>query len=152
MNCRIAELRGAIDVELAQRKKDGIFYELWGEQRSQHEVYLKSLERRPAEVVIEPWVIPVYPRAHSLAAAKSFWSSAAAKYGVDFCIDVAVPVGYSKSTSLYPSVPNMGNGDTLDSFTCTTADANAAREAERDVYAAKIRTAIAGEIEKIIRE
>ena len=46
----------------------------------------------------------------------------------------------------------MSNGDALHSLPSATADTNTSREADRDGYAAKIRTFMAGEIKEIIRQ
>ena len=152
MKRRIAELRGAIEVELALREKEGTTYQLWGEQRSEHEVYLKSLERPPAEAVIGPRVIPVYPRAHSLAAAKSVRAAAAAKHAIDYCINSAVCAASSKSTSNYYVSPADGSRSGYPQQASAAADADMVREAKRDAYAEGLRAAMKSNEEGIISE
>ena len=101
--------------------------------------------------MIRARVMPVYPRARSLGAAMSARPTATVKQVIDHCIDTVVCVALRKDNSSYSNVQESSTGDVLP-HCAYASNANAEREAERDVYATKLRAAMERKEQNIIAE
>ena len=152
MKPRFAGLCDAVRAELEQRQKDGILYEIRGDERNEHVKHMKALEFCPDAAKIQPQVIFVFPGAFSKVNAMRARAPAAAQQILENCVNSAISSGNIEQMSNNLSLPSSSAHDLSAPQATPAADAVAAGEAESDVTAAKLRMASDGEIQDIIRE